>query len=242
MKPEPKKGEKNPHYGLYVQRPFHIVSRFGKKRYIDVLGRNLVIKTSNGRKSQIFFFDQRTKTIRNQAQKHYSINIGNRGRNANIELWNTNSEWYQIWQYHNGKGSFTNIKSKKVIEITGGKDTEGSNVGYNTWRNQGFQRWSVIYLDTHARQRIKGLNSDFGFFINRPFYIVSKMWMNRVLEVVGGRNLVIKTRANRAAQQFIFDEKSKTIQSKQYRGKSLDIQNAGRSANLQVWTTNSRWF
>ena len=35
------------------------------------------------------------------------------------------------------------------------------------------------------------MNSNFGFFINRPFYIVSKMWMQRVIEVSGGRNLVI---------------------------------------------------
>jgi hypothetical protein len=42
--------------------------------------------------------------------------------------------------------------------------------------------------------RIKGMNQDFGFFINRPFYIVSMMWMNRVIQVVGDDNLVIATR------------------------------------------------
>lgn len=48
----------------------------------------------------------------------------------------------------------------------------------------------------------KGMNSDFGFYINRPFYIVSELYMNRVIEVVGARNLVIKVRANRKTQHF----------------------------------------
>jgi hypothetical protein len=37
------------------------------------------------------------------------------------------------------------------------------------------------------------MSKDFGFKINEPFYIVSKLPMNRVAEVVGGRNIVLKT-------------------------------------------------
>ena len=51
MKPEPKKGELNTEFGLYVERPFHIVSHMSRHRYLDVLGSNLVIKTPNGRSS-----------------------------------------------------------------------------------------------------------------------------------------------------------------------------------------------
>ena len=50
--PEPKKGQKNHEFGLYVERPFHIVSMMGHRRYLDLIGRNLVIKTSNGRSTQ----------------------------------------------------------------------------------------------------------------------------------------------------------------------------------------------
>ena len=39
------------------------------------------------------------------------------------------------------------------------------------------------------------MNSNFGFFINRPFYIVSKMWMSRVLQM-NGSNVVIATRVH----------------------------------------------
>jgi hypothetical protein len=61
---EPKKGQKNKDFGLYVERPFHIVSQAGRHRYLDLISRNLVIKIANGRKTQLFWFDQRSKTIK----------------------------------------------------------------------------------------------------------------------------------------------------------------------------------
>ena len=89
----------------------------------------------------------------------------------------------------------------------------------------------------------KGLNRHFGFYINRPFYIMSRMPMRRVVEVVGGRNLVIKrVVTNRNTQKWIFDQASKTIRSVAYRGRSFDIQSSGRSSNLQITTSNSRWW
>jgi hypothetical protein len=36
------------------------------------------------------------------------------------------------------------------------------------------------------------MNKDFGFYINRPFYIVSELPFNRVAEMLGGTNLVLK--------------------------------------------------
>ena len=48
---EPKKGEKNTRFGMFVERPFHIVSDMGSRRYLDIIGRNLVIKTANGFKT-----------------------------------------------------------------------------------------------------------------------------------------------------------------------------------------------
>lgn len=44
---EPGKGELNKEYGLYVERPFYIISMCGEKRYLDVVGRNVVVKTPN---------------------------------------------------------------------------------------------------------------------------------------------------------------------------------------------------
>jgi hypothetical protein len=67
--------------------------------------------------------------------------------------------------------------------------------------------------------------------------------MKRVAELVSARNVVLKRyRRGRTEQQFFFDYRSKTIKSQRYKDRSFDIQNAGRSNNLQMYTTNSRWF
>ena len=49
-KPEPTSGL-NPDYGLYINRPFYIVSQLTSRRYLDLIGNNLVIKVKNGRKT-----------------------------------------------------------------------------------------------------------------------------------------------------------------------------------------------
>jgi len=51
-------GEYNPHYGFIVNKDFYIISRLGSGKYIDYLGRNLVLKTQNGRSSQKWYFHQ----------------------------------------------------------------------------------------------------------------------------------------------------------------------------------------
>ena len=47
------------------------------------------------------------------------------------------------------------------------------------------QKWSVLYLDKAGKLETKGLNEEFGFYINRPFYIVSELPFNRVAEMSG---------------------------------------------------------
>ena len=49
---EPVKGELNEEFGLYVERPFFIVSQLPDHRFLDLINnRNMVIKTPNGRKT-----------------------------------------------------------------------------------------------------------------------------------------------------------------------------------------------
>jgi len=58
-KGEPKKGELNKDFGLYVERDFHVVSEMADGRYVDLINnRNFALKTSNGRKSQVWYFHQ----------------------------------------------------------------------------------------------------------------------------------------------------------------------------------------
>jgi hypothetical protein len=86
----PGKGEKNEEYGLYVERPFYIISMCGEKRYLDVVGSNIVVKTPNEFDSQVWYFDQNTKTIKNTLQKSKSLDIQSSGNTSNMQLWSTN--------------------------------------------------------------------------------------------------------------------------------------------------------
>jgi hypothetical protein len=54
---EPKKGELNNDFGLYVERDFYAVSMLRDNRYLDLINnKNMVIKTPNGRKTQVWYF------------------------------------------------------------------------------------------------------------------------------------------------------------------------------------------
>jgi len=90
----------------------------------------------------------------------------------------------------------------------------------------------------------KGLNEEFGLHINRPFYLVSELPMNKVAEMLGGTNMVLKRwRKNTRQQQFFFDEKTKTIRNNYWKNYCLDIQSNGNSNNLRtVSSINSRWW
>jgi hypothetical protein len=64
---DPKKGELNQDLGLFVERPFYIVSQMDEHRYVDVNDSQIgVIKTRNGNPTQVWYFDQNTLTIRSK--------------------------------------------------------------------------------------------------------------------------------------------------------------------------------
>jgi len=79
----------------------------------------------------------------------------------------------------------------KVLD-TNNQDKEGQAV--RLWKNHGGvnQKWSVLYVDKAAKTETKGLNEEFGFYINRPFYIVSELPFNRVAESIGANNVTLK--------------------------------------------------
>ena len=54
----------------------------------------------------------------------------------------------------------------------------------------------------------------FGFLANEPFYLRSRLPMQRVAECVGASNVTLKKWANnRKAQQWRFDPVSKTVKN-----------------------------
>jgi hypothetical protein len=128
------------------------------------------------------------------------------------------------------------------MDVSGNRDSEGQNV--HIWKRHGGanQRWRVVYEGQEAKERTKGMGG-YGFRIGRPFYFRSRLPMKRVAEVVGSDVKLRRWHVSRKRQQtFRFDQTSKTIKSQYHTSYSLDIHNNGRSANLRVTTTNSRWW
>jgi len=59
-----------------VGKSFYIVSMEGEKRFVDVYDNtNLAIKTKNGRKSQMWYFDGVSKTIKTRIDNSRSMDI-----------------------------------------------------------------------------------------------------------------------------------------------------------------------
>jgi hypothetical protein len=79
------------------------------------------------------------------------------------------------------------------LDVTNSKDEEGREVIVSSCTKQINQKWSVLYLDKAKAVQSKGLNKNFGFHINRPFYIRSRLPMQRVIECNGGHmNVTLK--------------------------------------------------
>jgi len=239
---EPTKGQLNKKFGLYVERDFYVVSALPGGRYLDLINnRNMVTKIRNGRKTQIWYFHQQSLTIRTR-YNNQSWDIKSAGRTNDMQIWSTNSGWFQVFKYENSQ--FINWSNNKVLDVKGAKDEEGAPVG--VWgNNKGkHQQWQVVYLDKASKTETKGLNEEFGFYINRPFYLVSELPFNRVAEMLGGTNMVLKRwRNNQRQQQFWFDEVSKTVRNNYWKNYCWEIQGNGSSNNFRtVSGINSRWW
>jgi hypothetical protein len=146
---EPKKGELNEQFGLFVERDFFVVSQLGENRYLDLINnRNMVIKTPNGRKTQTWYFHQVSKTIKTR-YNNQNWDIKSSGKTNNMQIWSTNSGWFQIFQLQGDY--FVNPTNMKVLDVSGSKDEEGQAiiVASKNEKNGGSanQKWKVIYLD-----------------------------------------------------------------------------------------------
>jgi hypothetical protein len=70
------------------------------------------------------------------------------------------------------------------------------------------------------------------------------MPFNRVVEMLGGTNVVLKRwRNNVRQQQFFFDEVTKTVRNNYWKNYCLDIQSNGNSNNLRTTSgITSKWW
>jgi hypothetical protein len=129
------------------------------------------------------------------------------------------------------EGAFLTNEKGKVMDVSGGSDTEQRNI--IVWKKHGGlnQQWDVIYADEWKGEPGKGeLNEEFGLYVERPFYIVSQLAANRYLDLIG-RNFVIKTPNSFKTQIWWFDQRSLTIKSKS-NNQSWDIKNSGKTRNM----------
>lgn len=180
------------------------------RRYIDSISNKPVIKTPNGKESQKFIFDYKTRTIQHVDTKR-SLDIRS---GARVTSESPNSYWYQLFRY-NTNGQLVNQKGK-VLEVVGANDSEGATLGNADSNKEQKQKWNIVYVDSIKKPNVKpgGKDEGRGLYHKRPFYIVSKMWMGRVISVAGGKNLVIQSRNDNAkTQQWSYDQVSKTIRS-----------------------------
>jgi hypothetical protein len=111
-------------------------------------------------------------------------------------------------------------------------------------QNHPGQRWRIAYADS-----LKGTSDDYrkkgqmskgtGFIVDEPFYLRSRLPMQRVVECVGASNATIKKWAlNRKAQMWRFDSTSKTIRNMNWTSYVFSQE----GANLRCRSMNSRWF
>jgi hypothetical protein len=133
---EPVKGELNADFGMYVERDFYVVSELKSNRYLDLINnRNMVIKTPNARNTQVWYFDQKTYTIKTKLNNQ-SWDIKSSGRTNDMQIWSTNSQWFQIFKYVGQ--NFVNVQNNKVLTVSSNKDEEGQAVvvgGLNNGKN-----------------------------------------------------------------------------------------------------------
>jgi hypothetical protein len=145
--------------------------------------------------------------------------------------------------YYNkvGAAELKNEKGK-VVEIVGKLDTENRNIGVNTHNKQIHQQWDIVYADQWKGEPKKGeLNERFGLYVERDFYVVSALPDNRYLDLINNRNMVIKVPNGRRTQVWYFHQQSLTIRTR-YNNQSWNIQSNGGNPNMQIWSTNSRWW
>jgi hypothetical protein len=133
---------------------------------------------------------------------------------------------------------FINIQNGKALDVSGANDKEGQAVQVHGKHGQTNQRWNIIYLDKAKPVPTKGFSEEFGFHINRPFYIVSRLPLRRVIESHGAAHARINRYVKgKTQQQFFFDNVSKTIRSQHWKNYCMEIQANGSQLPLR-FTSN----
>jgi hypothetical protein len=140
-------------FGFKFGRPFYIVTQMCSGRAIRVNGRNLVLSRKTNSSSMQFFFDQKSRTIKSWSNKERSIDIQSSGASSNLQIWNTNSQWWQTFRF---LGETLVSSRGRVVVVAGGVDNENSNIIVASKNNKMSQRWTIVYVDEDKPAPKKG--------------------------------------------------------------------------------------
>jgi hypothetical protein len=128
------------------------------------------------------------------------------------------------------------------MDVSGGVDAEQRNLIIYNKHGKINQQFDLVYADDWKGEPGDGeMNEDYGLLVNRDFYVVSKLGSGRYLDLTDNRNFAIKIRNGRSTQKWYFHQQSLTIRTR-LNNQSWDIKNSGKTNNMQVWSTNSRWW
>jgi hypothetical protein len=103
------------------------------------------------------------------------------------------------------EGAFITNEHDKVVDVSGGVDSENRNIIVHNKHGKINQQWDIVYADEWKGEPTKGeFNERFGLYVERDFYVVSKLPDNRYLDLINNRNMVIKTPNGRKTQVWYF--------------------------------------
>jgi len=95
LPPPPKKGDWVPEYGLHHLRDFHFISSLPSGRYLDLIGSQTVIKTeATNRKTQIWFFDYYTRSIRSRNNAGVGLHLQSNGNGRLVQVAGNSQQWW----------------------------------------------------------------------------------------------------------------------------------------------------
>jgi hypothetical protein len=127
------------------------------------------------------------------------------------------------------------------MDISGGIDAENRDIHMVKQNGKKHQQWDLIYVkDWKGEPKDGEWNHRFGFKVNRPFYVISRLGSGRYLDYIS-RDLLIKTQNGRTSQQWYFHQASRTVRGKAT-NQSWDIKSSGKSDQLQYYSTSSKWW
>jgi hypothetical protein len=101
------------------------------------------------------------------------------------------------------------------LTVSGNRDEENRNIEVQNRGGQINQQWDIVYVDQWKGEPTRGqLNTDFGLFVERDFYVVSEMRTHKYLDLINNRNFALKTANGRRTQVWYFHQQSLTIRTR----------------------------